>query len=154
PRPARGGPGGARRPRAGGGVLHRGGGAARGRGRAEVRRLLGPAAGDGAGGARPVPGGRAVSRLALQALGAAAEAVDGHVPALVEEQFASRLLARDATLWGPAAEAEASRRLAWVDLYRTSRPLVGEVEALADQVRGRGLDRVVLCGMGGSSLAP
>lgn len=95
-----------------------------------------------------------MSRLALQALGAAAEAVDRHVPALVEEQFASRLLARDATLWGPAAEAEASRRLAWVDLYRTSRPLVGEVEALADQVRGRGLDRVVLCGMGGSSLAP
>jgi glucose-6-phosphate isomerase len=95
-----------------------------------------------------------VSRLALQALGAAADAVDRHVPTLVDEQFASRLLARDATLWGPAAESEASRRLAWVDLYRTSRPLVGEIEALADEVRGRGLDRVVLCGMGGSSLAP
>lgn len=95
-----------------------------------------------------------MSRLALQAFGAAAEAVDRHVPALVEERFASRLLARDATLWGPAAEPEASRRLAWVDLYRTSRPLVGEIAALSDELRGQGLDRVVLCGMGGSSLAP
>src|SRR5690606_21895018 len=62
--------------------------------------------------------------------------------------------ARDATLWGEAAEDEASRRLAWVDLYRTSRPLVGEIAALRDQLHQQGLDRVVLCGMGGSSLAP
>ncbi|MGB9013585.1 MAG: glucose-6-phosphate isomerase, partial [Aeromicrobium sp.] len=35
-----------------------------------------------------------------------------------------------------------------------SRPLVDQIIGLRDEVRARGLDRVVLCGMGGSSLAP
>ncbi len=95
-----------------------------------------------------------MSALILEALGAAADAIDRHVPTLVEEEFASRLGAQDATLWGPDAEAEAAKRLAWVGLHRTSRPLVGEVEALREELRGRGVDRIVLCGMGGSSLAP
>jgi glucose-6-phosphate isomerase len=88
------------------------------------------------------------------ATGPAAAAVAAHVPHLVAERFASRLFARDATLWGPAAESEASIRLGWVDLARSSRPLVGEVAALRDDLRSDGVDRVVLCGMGGSSLAP
>lgn len=76
------------------------------------------------------------------------------VAGLVEERFASRLAARDATLWGAAAEDEASRRLAWVDLHTASRPLVDEVDRLRADLAGQGLGRVVLCGMGGSSLAP
>ncbi len=95
-----------------------------------------------------------MSTLTVEALGAAAEAVERHLPALVEERVASRLFDRDATLWGPEAEDEASRRLAWVGLPRSSRPLVGEVAALREQLRERGVRRVVLCGMGGSSLAP
>src|SRR5690606_33264020 len=35
-----------------------------------------------------------------------------------------------------------------------SRPIVDDIVALRDQLRSRGVDRVVLCGMGGSSLAP
>ena len=92
--------------------------------------------------------------LDVVAHGPAAEAVSQHVPTLVGEGFAGRLFARDATLWGPDAEDEASRRLAWVDLPRSSRPVVGEVAALRSELRDAGLDRVVLCGMGGSSLAP
>ncbi|OLT44054.1 glucose-6-phosphate isomerase [Serinicoccus sp. CNJ-927] len=95
-----------------------------------------------------------MSALAVQALGAAADAVEHHLPALVTDQVASRLFARDATLWGPDAESEAAIRLSWVGLPRSSRPLVGEIEALAEELRERGVDRVVLCGMGGSSLAP
>ena len=76
------------------------------------------------------------------------------VTRLVGDRFASRLAARDATLWGPAAEDEASKRLGWVGLASSSRPLVGEIEALRTELAGRGLSRVVLCGMGGSSLAP
>ncbi|CAA9411372.1 glucose-6-phosphate isomerase [uncultured Nocardioides sp.] len=76
------------------------------------------------------------------------------VSSLVEEQVASRLADRDATLWGEAAEEEAGKRLAWVDLHSTSRPLVAEVEELRADLAGQGLARVVLCGMGGSSLAP
>jgi len=68
--------------------------------------------------------------------------------------FASRLFAQDATLWGPAAEEEASLRLAWTDLPSSSRPLVDIVTALRADFLQRGLTRVVLCGMGGSSLAP
>lgn len=95
-----------------------------------------------------------MSSLTVQAVGAAADAVEHHLGTLAEERFASRLFAQDATLWGPEAEAEASVRLSWVGLPRTSRPLVGEVEALREQLRTRGVTRVVLCGMGGSSLAP
>ncbi|KUG54307.1 glucose-6-phosphate isomerase [Serinicoccus chungangensis] len=95
-----------------------------------------------------------MSALAVQALGAAAEAVERHLPDLVQDAVASRLFARDATLWGPDAESEASVRLSWVGLHRSSRPLVGEVEALREELRERGVRRVVLCGMGGSSLAP
>ncbi|HYQ32299.1 MAG TPA: glucose-6-phosphate isomerase [Lapillicoccus sp.] len=76
------------------------------------------------------------------------------VPQLVEAQFASKLFAKDPTLWGSAAESESSKRLSWVGLGRTSRPLVGEIAALRDDLVGKGLDHVVLCGMGGSSLAP
>ena len=73
---------------------------------------------------------------------------------VVHERFASRLFDTDATLWGPGAEPEASKRLGWLGLPRSSRPLVGELAALRDELTDRGVDRVVLCGMGGSSLAP
>jgi len=92
--------------------------------------------------------------LGVLASGPAADAVSRHVPQLVGDGFASRLFAKDATLWGPEAEAESAVRLSWVSLGRTSRPLVGEVSALRDQLAGHGVDHVVLCGMGGSSLAP
>ncbi|GGK74697.1 glucose-6-phosphate isomerase [Ornithinimicrobium pekingense] len=95
-----------------------------------------------------------MSALTVEALGAAADAVEQHLGPLVEERFASRLFAQDATLWGPEAESEAAVRLSWVGLPRSSRPLVGEVSALREQLRERGVSRIVLCGMGGSSLAP
>ncbi|HWU33008.1 MAG TPA: glucose-6-phosphate isomerase, partial [Marmoricola sp.] len=73
---------------------------------------------------------------------------------LVDDRFASRMAAQDASLWGPDAEPEASKRLAWVSLAETSRPLVPVIEKLRDEMTTRGLSHVVLCGMGGSSLAP
>lgn len=76
------------------------------------------------------------------------------VSRLVEEKVASRIAAKDATIWGPDAESEASIRLGWTDLHETSRPLLAEIEALQADLRSEGLDRIVLCGMGGSSLAP
>jgi glucose-6-phosphate isomerase len=90
----------------------------------------------------------------VAATGAAADAVRRHVGPLVEERFASRLFDRDATLWGPDAEPEASKRLAWTGLHRGSRPLLGQVAAMREELREEGADHVVLCGMGGSSLAP
>src|SRR3954468_1240223 len=68
--------------------------------------------------------------------------------------LAAAIVAKDATLWGPEAAAEASVRLGWLDCTRVSRPLVGEIEALRIELAALGVDRVVLAGMGGSSLAP
>ena len=90
----------------------------------------------------------------VAATGAAAEAVARLVPGLVADKFASRLFAKDATLWGPDAEDEASKRLSWTGLHRTSRPLLGQVAAIRGELLEDGVDHVVLCGMGGSSLAP
>ncbi|GAA3538613.1 glucose-6-phosphate isomerase [Kribbella ginsengisoli] len=73
---------------------------------------------------------------------------------LVSEKIASRIAAKDATIWGPDAESESAIRLNWVDLHDTSRPLLAEIEALQADLRAEGLDRIVLAGMGGSSLAP
>jgi len=73
---------------------------------------------------------------------------------LAGDAVASKLTAQDPTLWGPDAESEASIRLSWVSLHQSSRQLVGTIEALTAELRGDGIDRVVLAGMGGSSLAP
>ena len=72
----------------------------------------------------------------------------------VGERVAERLSGLDATLWGPDAESEARIRLGWVDLAETSRDLVGRLAALREELTADGVDRVVLAGMGGSSLAP
>jgi glucose-6-phosphate isomerase len=81
-------------------------------------------------------------------------ALAGTVEQLVTDRVASRLAAQDKTLWGSEAEEESGKRLAWVSLSETSRPLVTEIATLQVELRERGLPRVVLCGMGGSSLAP
>jgi glucose-6-phosphate isomerase len=62
--------------------------------------------------------------------------------------------AKDATLWGPEATSEATVRLGWLDAVEPGRELLPGVLALRDELRDEGVDRVVLCGMGGSSLAP
>jgi glucose-6-phosphate isomerase len=80
--------------------------------------------------------------------------VEQTLPGLVADLVASGITAGDPTLWGPAAEAEASQRLGWVDAVTVSRPLVAEIEALRRQLAAKGVTRVVLAGMGGSSLAP
>lgn len=86
--------------------------------------------------------------------GAPKAAIDEVVPRLVGELIASRITGGDPTVWGDAAEAEASIRLGWVDAVSVSRPLVPEIVALRDELAGKGVTRVVLAGMGGSSLAP
>ena len=86
--------------------------------------------------------------------GAPKAAIDEVVPRLVGELIASRITGGDPTVWGEAAEAEAGIRLGWVDAVSVSRPLVPEILALRDELARNGVTRVVLAGMGGSSLAP
>ncbi len=63
-----------------------------------------------------------------------------------------RIAAKDATTWGPEAAEEAAIRLNWVDLPENSMALREEVTAVAAKFSDK--TRVVLSGMGGSSLAP
>lgn len=90
----------------------------------------------------------------LTASGAAQEAIDRVVPQLVADGVAGAIVSGDASLWGEAAQPEASIRLGWVEAASVTRPLVDELEALRKELRAKGVDRIALAGMGGSSLAP
>ncbi|MBA2699168.1 MAG: glucose-6-phosphate isomerase [Nocardioidaceae bacterium] len=79
---------------------------------------------------------------------------DDTLQRLVDDKVASKLAAQDPTVWGAEAESEASVRLSWVGLPLSSRPLLAEIDALRAQLWSEEVDQVVLCGMGGSSLAP
>ena len=79
---------------------------------------------------------------------------DDALTAAATEGVASRTVAKDATIWGPEATSEASIRLGWLDCATRSRPLLSQIEALRVELTAAGVDRVVLAGMGGSSLAP
>ncbi|MDP9398678.1 MAG: glucose-6-phosphate isomerase [Actinomycetota bacterium] len=79
---------------------------------------------------------------------------NGARSSLVREGVAPALAGKDASLWGPEAEAEASVRLGWLDVPRSSRQLLPQLAELRERVRAAGLEHVVLAGMGGSSLAP
>ena len=68
--------------------------------------------------------------------------------------IARRLVDHDATLWGPAAEPEAAVRLGWLDVVEVARGFLPALLALRAALQAEGVDAVVLCGMGGSSLAP
>lgn len=92
--------------------------------------------------------------LSFEASGAARTAVEEHIGTLVADKVASRIAAMDRTLWGPAAEAEAGIRLGWVQAPEVSRPLVDDILRLREDLRAEGVTRIVLAGMGGSSLAP
>jgi glucose-6-phosphate isomerase len=79
---------------------------------------------------------------------------DSALQKTIDDRIASRIGAQDATVWGPDAESESSIRLSWTNLATTSRPLVDQIRPLRDELNAKGLNHVVLCGMGGSSLAP
>ena len=65
-----------------------------------------------------------------------------------------KLAAKDPSLWGAAAANEAAIRLDWVDLPQESRELLPTLDALSAWSRELGHEIFILCGMGGSSLAP
>ncbi len=64
----------------------------------------------------------------------------------------ARLAMKDSSIWGAEAATEAKVRLNWIDLPESSRELLPILDALCAKHRDK--KRVVLCGMGGSSLGP
>ena len=66
--------------------------------------------------------------------------------------IANRLSAMDSTIWGVSTEA--ANRLNWIKLPTASRDLLPQLDSLSAWARSNNLNQVILCGMGGSSLAP
>ncbi|GAB7037376.1 MULTISPECIES: glucose-6-phosphate isomerase [Catenuloplanes] len=86
-----------------------------------------------------------------------ARAIDEQSPAsvrraLVADGVPGLLARKDPTLWGPEAEPAAAAHLGWLDTFHRSRELLPQLAELCAELGD--LDHVVLCGMGGSSLAP
>ena len=64
----------------------------------------------------------------------------------------TRIAQKDAQTWGSKASAEAAIRLNWVDLPEASQLLLPQISEIVEKFSAH--SRVVLCGMGGSSLGP
>jgi transaldolase/glucose-6-phosphate isomerase len=69
---------------------------------------------------------------------------------------AQRILRKDAAFWSADVNAQEKiqNRLGWLDVMAYSRSQLDAVKELVTGVRQRGLQRVLLLGMGGSFLAP
>jgi transaldolase/glucose-6-phosphate isomerase len=93
---------------------------------------------------------------AVGALGPLAGSVKRRVASLIAHATPARLWSHDPTLWtaDPAGQEEARKRLGWLDLPRSSRAAVKEINDFTQKVHADGLTHVLLLGMGGSSLAP
>jgi transaldolase/glucose-6-phosphate isomerase len=70
------------------------------------------------------------------------------------DELVRRIWHKDPTVWFDPPRPETSNRLGWLNLPTSSEVLVEPVRALAEEARRAGVTDVVLCGMGGSSLAP
>ena len=86
------------------------------------------------------------------ALGGLTSRVQARLAAWDEQDFGARLWARDHTLWSTVEIRELTDRLGWLWLPE-DKGQAGGIEEFASEIRSEA-DRVVLLGMGGSSLAP
>jgi transaldolase/glucose-6-phosphate isomerase len=83
-----------------------------------------------------------------------APAVASRISAWNEADAVRRLWEGDPTVWSEdPATPELADRLGWLRLHDTMRDSLGRIHDVAEAVRSDS-DHVVLCGMGGSSLAP
>jgi len=93
---------------------------------------------------------------AASQLGPLAGPVSKRVSQLEADSVPARLWSHDPTLWAsdPAGQAEVKIRLGWLDSPITSRAVIAEIQAFADEVHKAGIRKFLVLGMGGSSLTP
>ncbi|WP_166984726.1 glucose-6-phosphate isomerase [Canibacter zhoujuaniae] len=72
---------------------------------------------------------------------------------LVDKGFAGRLQQQDATLWLAQDRAEAAERMGWVAFQEAADETLARAAEHRAKLRDLGCERIVLCGVGGSSLA-
>jgi len=71
-----------------------------------------------------------------------------------DAKVASRLLAKDPTIWSEKPLPDLADRLGWIDLPESMTSQVDDIIRFRDAVRDEGFSTAVVLGMGGSSLAP
>ena len=78
------------------------------------------------------------------------------IASLNADSVPARLLINDPALWtqDPAGQEEIKIRLGWLKLPETSRELAKKTMRFAQEVKDAGINKVLLLGMGGSSLGP
>jgi transaldolase/glucose-6-phosphate isomerase len=90
-------------------------------------------------------------------LGRAQKAVNAALARMDAAKFGERLWKKDSSLWKPddrAHQAEIKIRLGWLDVVDLMLTKVSEMTTFAGEVKRAGFTHALLCGMGGSSLAP
>jgi transaldolase/glucose-6-phosphate isomerase len=93
-------------------------------------------------------------RNAVSSLGPLADSVSKRIAQLETESVPARLWAHDPTLWAndPGGQSEVKIRMGWLDSIQKASELLPSYQAFADEVHKAGIDRVLVLGMGGSSL--
>ncbi len=93
-------------------------------------------------------------KSALASISSMADSVSERLSQLEMDSFPKRLWDHDAALWtnDPAAQAEVKVRLGWLDSVEDARTRLNGYLSFAKQIHEEGIDRVLVIGMGGSSL--
>ncbi|MHB1294010.1 MAG: glucose-6-phosphate isomerase [Anaerolineae bacterium] len=95
-------------------------------------------------------------QLLSVSLGAYSPTVEAALAQLEADHAVQRVWQRDGSLWSKDTQviAEVEDRLGWLALPEIMRTELDDLEVFAENVRSAGIGRIVLLGMGGSSLAP
>ncbi|UCC40541.1 MAG: hypothetical protein JSV96_03600 [Candidatus Aminicenantes bacterium] len=86
-------------------------------------------------------------------LGKDKDQVEERLASWKEQKFSQKLRAKDHTVWFPEPKPEITDRLGWLELPEVMQERLEAFETFARGVKEEGVSRVVLLGMGGSSLA-
>src|SRR2546421_5250351 len=74
---------------------------------------------------------------------------------MAKQEFVQRFWEKDARLWQrEPGDPSIVGAMGWLRVAETMRERIPELVAFADEIKKAGFERVVLAGMGGSSLAP
>ncbi len=87
-------------------------------------------------------------------MGTIVGAVEAATKSLKEKDFIKRMAEKDASLWtnDPEGQKEIKIRLGWLSAPEKGTAIVEEVKPLLAECKAEGMSRILLLGMGGSSL--
>lgn len=93
-------------------------------------------------------------RSAASLLGPITDSVAKRIAQLETDSVPARLWKHDPTLWAsdPEGQAEVQKRMGWLDSPDKARELLPSYKAFADEIHREKIGRILVLGMGGSSL--